>query len=198
MCCGECAVSRAAEEEFKAQFAKHLEECARDLVVGATVYRAAWDGIEEGVVRRVSKCYFGFGGSGPYEDEEKGTSPLYVAQFRSDWVEQTYQWRWFFDPAKAREELVRELRLRIENNRRAIARWEALIEQMGAEVWPEHAVRLAPALVATTHIAEPGRPCPPAKFDPAPGASPHGDAAFPVAPDAGSSVARSALGENDP
>lgn len=128
-------MSRAAERAFEEQFKKHLEDCARDLVVGATVYRAGYDCVEEGVVRRVSKCKFtSFPYSGgPYECDD-GDTPYYVAQFRHDWVGQTYQWQWFFDRAEAVKKLVEKLRERVEKNKAEVRRWEALIAELSEKV----------------------------------------------------------------
>lgn len=121
-------MSRAAELAYEKWHQQHEVECARDLVVGAVVYRAMYDRIEEGVVRRVSRCNIRSNGNAiECENGEHGTSPYYVAQFGRDWVDQTYQWRWFFDRKKAQAELVRELRRNIEHERSKIAKWEALI-----------------------------------------------------------------------
>lgn len=131
-------MSLAAERAHEERFLRHLEECKRDIVVGAKVYRAAWDRIEEGVVRRVSKCRFrSTWGGGDFVEDETGDHDFYVAQFGGDasghggeWVEQTYQWRWFIDVEKAKKELVRQLRSRIEVKRHDIERLEAIIATM--------------------------------------------------------------------
>lgn len=122
-------MSRAAEEQAERWFVQQEKDDARDFVVGATVYRAAFDRIEEGVVRRVSRCDIPPGGGGNVERAD-GKHPYYVAQFRSDWVDQTYAWRWFAREEQARADLIRIVGGRIEDKRREIRELEALVARL--------------------------------------------------------------------
>lgn len=118
-------MSRAAERAYEAWLKQHMAECARDLVVGATVYRAGYNEIETGVVRRVARCAYPPWANDAVECDD-GEYPYYVAQFRHDWVGQTQQLKWFFDKDKARVALIKDVRSRIDELKRDISRWEAL------------------------------------------------------------------------
>lgn len=120
-------MSRQAETEIEIEFeredAAKDAACAHHFVVGATVYRARYDRVETGVVKRVSRCRIR--GISP-EECDGGEYPYYVAQFGSDWDAQTYAWRFFWDEAHARHALVEELQRRIAVKRREIQELEAL------------------------------------------------------------------------
>lgn len=123
-------MSAKAEAAHAAWFAQHSVDCAAHFVVGAKAYRAAWDQVEEGVVQRVSRCTISNNGSAT--ESESGNYPLYVAQFRHDWVEQTFAWRFFWSEADARKDLVRKLQGRIEENRTEIQKLEKQIAVLTA------------------------------------------------------------------
>lgn len=119
-------MSRAAELAYELQIQREDEENARIIVVGTVVYRPGWADIEEGVVRRVSRCDLDLGGN--VQEREGGKYPYYVAQFKYDWVGQTSQFKWFTDRAKACNDLVKTFHSRIDEKRLEIERWEKLIE----------------------------------------------------------------------
>lgn len=117
------------DAEYARQFEQHLADCARDLVLGAKVYRARYGRIEEGVVDHVGRCRIDSGGN--VRPDDAGAHAYYgakgVGPWPQEWDGQTYQWRWFFRLADARKELVREAKRRIEDMRVDIAKQEALI-----------------------------------------------------------------------
>lgn len=107
-------------------FEKHLLECARDIVVGAKVYRANYSHIEEGVVKRVGRCCLR--GDGDLEERDDGDHAYYLAQFgRYTCEAQTYQWKWFVSEDKAKVRLVEQLRRSLEDAQGRIRELEALI-----------------------------------------------------------------------
>lgn len=99
------------------------------LRVGTTVYRAAYDTVQEGTVRRVARTD---GKNTIYSERADGEYMWFVAQFGSDWEGQTDQYKWFADIARARVRLVEQLRRRIEDLRRDIQRAETLISETEA------------------------------------------------------------------
>lgn len=99
-------MSRAAEERFEREFAAQQERDARNFVKGAKVYRANYDHIQEGVVVEVSRC------DDPecrYGGKPTGKYPYYAAQFRSEWVAQTYSWKFHADRRGAVDDLIERL-----------------------------------------------------------------------------------------
>ena len=131
-------MSRAAEEAHEKWFLQHLSECARDLVVGAKVYRVNYNRIEEGEVVRVSTCDYhtSFGGSTILIERHdgKGSNPYYVARFRSTYEEHEWQWRWFFKKTDAQQELIKQARDKLKELQRDMERWEDLIATTKAEL----------------------------------------------------------------
>lgn len=126
-------MSRLAEEAFDRRLVSDRAECERDLVVGAKVWRARSDRIEEGVVRRVEIGRFL--SNGDFVASASGHARNYVASFGAsgygpgDWESQTYQWRFFLDKRRAHADLVRQLRRRVEEYQREIKKWEALMAE---------------------------------------------------------------------
>jgi hypothetical protein len=124
-------VSRAAEESEARWFAQHKLDCAKHFVVGAQVYRAGWDCIEKGVVRRVVRCRIPKYSGDPIECED-GDHMLYIAQFGEghglgSWVDQTFAYRFFWSEADARRDLLRNLRGRISEKQREIQELNKLV-----------------------------------------------------------------------
>ena len=130
-------MSRKAEEAADRQFALDAIEDAKHFVVGAKVYRAAWERIEEGVLRKVERCHIRANGN--LVEDVRGDHARYVAQFggsspyNGDWVEQTYAWKFFWSEAGARKALVSQLHRRINEKLVDIRRWEALITEIEKE-----------------------------------------------------------------
>ena len=122
-------MSRANELAYEKWRTTHDEECRRDLVIGARVYRAGYDKIEEGEVKRIDRVryvesYF----SCPQEVEDpSGPYTRYTACFGANsWESQTYQWRFFFKIEDARKDLVKKLRERAKDRRVDADRFDAL------------------------------------------------------------------------
>ncbi len=119
-------MSRLADEAHARWFEAHLAECARDLVIGATVYRVGWDRIEEGQVRRIDRVRHG---SDQYEVEDpNGPCIRYHATFDTGdrWESQTYQWKWFFRREDAQKRLAEKLTERAKDLRAQADRCDAL------------------------------------------------------------------------
>jgi hypothetical protein len=125
-------MSRAAEEAHARWFEKHLEECARDLVVWARVYRAGYDKIEEGTVRSIERIRFetsAWSGVPREIVDPQGDKIRYWASFSDNhtgWESQTYQWKWFFKLEDAKKDLARKLTERAKDLRAEADRWDAL------------------------------------------------------------------------
>lgn len=117
-------MSRQAEAAYGKWRTLHEKECLRDLVIGARVYRAYWDRIEEGEVCRISRV--GYTSDGREYEDKSGPYTCYHANFRGTYESQTHQWKWFFKIADAERDLVRQLRRRAEDSRRDAAKWEDL------------------------------------------------------------------------
>lgn len=117
-------MSRQAEEAYERSRKAHDEECQRVLVLGAKVYRARWDRIEEGKVRRLDRVRFD--SDGREVEDLTGPYTRYVACFGSDWEGQTYQWKWFHRIDDAKRELAKQLRDRAKDKRQEADRWDAL------------------------------------------------------------------------
>ncbi len=124
-------MSRQTEEEFDKYFQAHLDECQRDLVVGATVYRPNYGDIQEGVIVVVSRCVLRSDGT-PVETVN-GDKALYYASFGREWVSQTHQWKFFAKRPQAVAALLEEMR---RESRDLTARQEKLnkrIAELSAE-----------------------------------------------------------------
>lgn len=117
-------MSIAAEKAHGKWMTVHDEECKRDLVVGAKVYRANYRYIEEGTVCRISRVRYTSDGR-EFEDPA-GPYVCYHASFPSGHEGQTYQWKWFFKIEDAKRELAKQLRRMAEDNRRKAAEYEDL------------------------------------------------------------------------
>lgn len=130
-------MSKVAEDAHAKWFAQHEIECARDLVVGAKVYRANYDRIEEGVVIRVSRCHISEFGNGSPEERDNGEHPYYVAEFPGggwhSYEGQVYQWKFFTNLTDARKNLISQLRHRIEDHHRDVKKLEKLIASLESE-----------------------------------------------------------------
>lgn len=121
-------MSRQNEEAYEKWRKVHDEECRRDLVIGAKVYRAGYDKVEEGEVKSIARVRYVesyFGSPREVEDPE-GLYTRYTACFGSDWEHQTYQWAFFFNIADARKTLAQKLRDRAKEHRDDAARCDAL------------------------------------------------------------------------
>jgi hypothetical protein len=118
-------MSKKAEEAYEAWFKGHLEECARVLVVGARVYRANYNRIEEGEVRKIDRVRFT---ANREEEDPNGPVIRYWASFNDHniWESQTYQWKWFFRREDAQKDLVQRARDRAKDLRAEADRWDAL------------------------------------------------------------------------
>jgi hypothetical protein len=125
------------DQEHERQEAEQQRKDAAELVVGATVYRARYDRVETGVVRRVSRAKVT--SSGGTEEDEHGEYPYYVAQFggRGDWDGQTHSWKWFAQKERARRDLARQICNRIEERQREIKRLEGMLSQLLTLATPE-------------------------------------------------------------
>jgi hypothetical protein len=126
-------MSKAAEEEAERYFAQLRIENARDFVIGATVYRANFDRIEEGVVRKVGRC-----DDPNYGEKADGKYPYYLAEFKrgrgaasGDWESQTFSWKWFATRDAARKKLRESIEGRIEDKRHDIRTLEQLLTKVG-------------------------------------------------------------------
>lgn len=133
-------MSRAAEEAYEKRFKLVMEKAVKELVPGATVYRAGWYSIEEGKVTRVDKCFLG--SQGDPEINPNGDHFLFHAEFKtgSKWESQTYPWKFFANPAVARARAVQrlmnaieELEDRIEVHKNLIAEYEKLGTKYSSE-----------------------------------------------------------------
>jgi len=118
-------MSRQHEEAYEKWRAVHDEECRRDLVVGARVYRAEWDRIEEGTIERIDRVRFDYDAR-EVEDPD-GPYPRYFACFGPGrWESQTFQWKWFFRIEDAKKDLIKKLRDRAKDRRDEADKWDAL------------------------------------------------------------------------
>ena len=90
----------------------------RDYKIGETVYRAKWDKVETGVV--TSKRRVSISNQGTSYEDPNGEYVEFIAQFGSDWVGQTYAWRFFRHQKDAYKRLVFEIAARIEEYERKI------------------------------------------------------------------------------
>lgn len=128
-------MSRQAEEVHERLFSAHLEECARDLVVGARVYRAGYDQIEEGQVREIDRVRFAVGDWQHEIEDPAGNYARYHASFMDGtrWESQIFQWRWFFRREDAERRLAIKLRERAKDLRRDAERWDVLAASMEAK-----------------------------------------------------------------
>lgn len=126
-------MSRAAEEAYEKRFALVMEKAKKEMVPGATVYRAGWYSIEEGKVTRVDRCFLG--PQGDPQIDPNGDKLLFHAEFTTGtrWESQTYPWRFFTKPEVARaravqrlKNAVEELEDRIEVHKNLIAEYEKL------------------------------------------------------------------------
>lgn len=115
-------MSIEAEKAHERWMTIHEEECKRDLIIGAKVYRANWDRIEEGEVVRISRVRYTSDGR-EYEDKT-GPYICYHASFRYDHESQTYQWKWFYKIEDAKRDLAKKLRRRAEESRRDAVKCE--------------------------------------------------------------------------
>ena len=134
-------MTKASREEI--ELARWREEMLADqstMVVGAKVYRARWDRVEEGFIRRVEPAHV---------HESPIPARKYVAEFpqpplaQGAWEDQHYQCKFFTDRARAVKALVREMRDRAEKLERDAAKWreEAKRWEMGDDAY-EAAKRL--------------------------------------------------------
>ena len=98
----------------------------RNYRIGETVYRAKWDKIEAGIVR--SKHKVSISNSGTSYDDPNGEYTEFIAQFGEyDWVGQTYAWKFFRNPKDAYKKLVYEIKERITEYEREIAKWHQFL-----------------------------------------------------------------------
>lgn len=126
-------MSHQADEAHARQFDAHLAECERDLVVGAKVYRAAYDRIEEGEVRRIDRVRYGSTWENHREIEDpNGPYARYHAEFGSGdrWESQIYQWKWFFRREDAAKRLAEKLTEHATDLRAQADRWDALASEV--------------------------------------------------------------------
>lgn len=109
------------DAEHERQWAEAAACDARDLVVGATVYRVMYGRIQEGVVRKVARCDNPDRGDAP-----DGKNPYYAAEFikapgcHGDWEAQTYSWKFFADRDRAVKRLLGQMETEIEDKRREL------------------------------------------------------------------------------
>lgn len=130
-------MSLAAERAHAARQAAEIAENERVIVPGLKVYRAQYDKIEEGTVRRVSRC----DGQGTiYSERPDGKYPYFVAQFGGhgehggEWRGQTLQYEWHVKRSDAQRKLVYRMRDHVADLKKQIARYEGLIVQHEAEI----------------------------------------------------------------
>lgn len=134
-------MSAAAERRFEESFKRVVEKDKQDFVVGATVYRAGYDKVEEGKVVKVYPCRLNR--HGDPEEDPKGEHTAYCARFDaglSGFEVQTYHWRFFIKASVARAKLVGELQQRIEARQREIVLINENISALckeGIEVLPD-------------------------------------------------------------
>lgn len=126
-------MSRQHEEAYARWRKTHDEECQRDLLVGAKVYRPAYDRIEEGTVERIDHVRYT---SDAHEIEDPdGPYTRYFACFGPGrWESQTFQWRWFYKVEDAKKLLARQLRERAEGHRRDADKCDALAASIEIEL----------------------------------------------------------------
>lgn len=118
-------MSRALEEAHERWFKTHLEECERDLIVGARVYRVGYDSVEEGKVSRV--CRARRLGWNNLREDPNGSIVQYHACFGAGaWESQTYQYIFFYRREDAQKKLAEKLRDRAKDCRRDADKWDAL------------------------------------------------------------------------
>ena len=112
------------DEAHEKWFEAHIEECRRDLVIGARVYRAGYDKIEEGTVRRIERIRYDY----EYHEVEDPNGPYtrYIACFGFEWESQTTQYKFFYRVEDARKKLAEKLRDRAKDARQEADRWDAL------------------------------------------------------------------------
>ena len=132
----EGALSKQAEEAYEKWRAAHDEECRRDLVIGAKVYRAEYGRIEEGEVIAIDRIRYtdGIFDNGREVDDPNGPYTRYTACFGpGQWERQTYQWRFFYNINDARKKLAKDLRERAKDARRDADRWDAMAATFEAQ-----------------------------------------------------------------
>lgn len=107
------------DAEHKRQWDEAAARDARDFVVGATVYRVMYGGIQEGVVRKAARC-----NDPDYGEVADGKNPYYAAEFirapgcHGDWESQTFAWKFFATRERAVKKLVERLERDIEDKQR--------------------------------------------------------------------------------
>ncbi len=124
-------MSKEKEDAWQKWSDQQKIDCARDLVVGAKVYRATYSCIEEGTVVKVSKCFIN--PNGDLREDPKGDFHYYAAKFGTGfdgYVTQTYQWKFFFNLKDAQKDLIRKLERRISDHRFDVSRLEKQIEEL--------------------------------------------------------------------
>lgn len=113
-------MSRAAEEAAERWFEQHGKDCDEHFKVGVKVYRVYGHAIEEGVVRKVGRC-----DDPDYGDKPNGKYAYYAAEFRCQWVAQTFAWRFFWCAEHANAELGEEIDKEIAEKQRQIEKLKA-------------------------------------------------------------------------
>jgi hypothetical protein len=134
-------MSAAAERRFEEKMKRVEAQDKKDFVVGAKVYRAGYDKVEEGEVVNVFPCRINSRGD-PVEDPS-GPHTAYCARFGvglSGFELQTYHWKFFIKASVARAKLVYEMRCRVEDTQRSLVLLNEKIEALtkeGIEVLPD-------------------------------------------------------------
>lgn len=136
-------MSAAAERRYEERFRLVDAKAKETLVLGAKVWRAGYDKVEEGKVIRVFPCRLN-GHGDPIEDPA-GLHICYGAEFydHQRYEQQTYPWKFFAKESVARWRLVRDLKSRAEEYRLKILGIEEqmkVLEAAGTEVSPEDTI----------------------------------------------------------
>lgn len=125
-------MSDALEEAYIKRHSQHLEDCKRDLVVGAKVYKPEGAEVIEGVVMKVECGTYGDWRDASFVADPNGDRHRYWAKFRErlQWEAQPYQLEWFFDIKDARKELVKQLNGRITVATEKIEGWRKMVADL--------------------------------------------------------------------
>ena len=125
------------DAEHEAEWKRQQEQDARDFVVGAVVYRAHYDHVQEGIVREVDRTDRT---DAEYDGHANGKYARYVAEFRrpgaaaGDWEHQTYSWRFFATKSEALRELVERIDGQILDAEREVEKLRKLRESVKKEL----------------------------------------------------------------
>lgn len=123
------------DAEYEAECRREAEQDAKAFVVGSPVWRANYDRVEEGALRKAARCNL----HGSCEVEHpNGQYPYYLAEFPTGdrWVSQTFSWRFFASKQEAYAELVEAIEGQIREKQRDLDKLQKrLLEaQVGASV----------------------------------------------------------------